>query len=147
MSTGFNTDRACDHEAVVALIVSGLEQNGYRPRELDVNGNDPDIEISDRDGRTAFIDVKTRYAGHGNWTVKHGSLAAYWRLTLAGTPVYVVWDNGAGATVDTVFTLQQRIIEGPLRATGRGSRTDWLKVAPGGVPFDTFFPRKGLEAA
>jgi hypothetical protein len=147
VSTGFNVDRAADHETVVALLISGLRQNGYNPVELDVNGDDPDIQITDRDGRRAFIDVKTRYAGNGNWAVKHGSLAAYWRLTLAGTPVYVIWESGGRATVDTVFTLQNRIIDGPLRATGRGSRTDWVKVAPGGVPFDAFFPRKELVAA
>ena len=56
-------------------------------------------------------------------------------------------DGNGNVTVDTVFTLSTRIVGGPRRATGNGSRTDWLMVKPGGEPFERFFVLKGLMAA
>jgi hypothetical protein len=122
-------------------VASALNQRGYLSRELEPDGDNPDLRIVDYNGRTAFVDVKTTYAKQKNWTLKIGALTTYFQLTLAGTPVYIVWADHP-ATVDVVFTLQRRIVGGPHRPTGNGSLTDWLLVEPGGEPFDKFFPPK-----
>lgn len=90
--------------------------------------------ITDRDGKRAYVDVKTRMDGQRNYSVKLGALEEYGQMSAR---VYIVWDNGE---VDTKETLTARILGGPRRRNGTGSQTDWVLIRPGGTLFDEFFP-------
>lgn len=155
MSTGFSRERAEDHDGYVSAIVAGLEQRGYRPREVQPEGDRPDIRIYDhRIGSVAWVDIKTRTGEQQNWAIKVGSFTTYWNMTIAGEPVYIVLVDG-DATVDNVYTMLARITgprntsPRPLRATGRGSNTDFMLFRPGGTPFaDWFVPAlQGVPSA
>lgn len=140
MSTGFSEHRAESHDGLVDVIASALTQRGFTASVQKPDGNRPDIRIWDRIAECrSWVDVKTRQEHQPNFAVKHGSLTEYWRLTLAGQPVFIVWFDG-DATVDTVYSLTARIDGGPRRPTGRGSNTDFVLVRPGGRPFDDIFP-------
>lgn len=140
MNTGFSLARARPHGDALQEVFCVMAQRGYRPFELDPNGDRPDFRFTDADGRPAFGDVKVPQAGSQNIAIKRTALETYARIVLIELrEVYIfsVWPHGW--KVDTVDTARARIIDGPRRPTGNGSRTDWVLIAFGGTDFDKYF--------
>lgn len=131
--TGFTHERAIAHEAFLESLLTLLDEYGYQPQKLDANGDLPDVLITDELGLRAYVDVKTVYPHHKNYSIKTRALWTYLRCD---HPVYIVWADGF---VDTPESAMCRILGGPRRPTGRGSRTDWYKIARGGTPLGDFF--------
>lgn len=143
--TGYSHERAQPHEARLADIAALLSARGYQPEEQPVDRDRPDLLIHDFNRRTAaWVDVKTSKPNQIRRAVKLGALETYWRLSLTDVPVYIVWEDGC---VDTVHTMSARIVGGPRRQTGNGSRTDWVLIERGGTPFNEFFPAREDVAA
>jgi hypothetical protein len=138
--TGFSGRRAAQHERLVKRLVQSLNARGYEAKELPVDGDRPDVRIRDRNGRRAYIDIKSAYSGHQNFSIKAGTLHTALAITAQGEPVYIVSIHNNDAFVDTAVSFQARIKHGPRRPTGNGSNTDWYLARPGGTPFDEFFP-------
>ena len=139
--TGYSSQRARFHDALVEVAVEKLAERGYEPELLPVDGDRPDVRIIDLDGRVAYIDFKTAPEDQPRFAIKIGSLETYERYARNGHRVYIAWAKHE-VRVDTVESLIARIHGGPHRATGRGSNTDWLLIEPGGTLFDKFFPER-----
>jgi hypothetical protein len=141
-ATGFTHERATPHQEALRQVFGELARRGYRPRELEVSGDRPDVRITDADQCPAYVDVKVPQPGSGNIAVKLRALETYERIVLMEQRhVYIVVIGTDGRwTVDTVDTARARIIQGPRRRSGNGSRTDWVLIACGGTDFDDYFP-------
>jgi len=138
--TGYNPTRATEHDHLIDGLIAILADRGYQPKLRPVDGDGPDIEIFDHVRFcTALVDLKAP-PGDRRYSLKAGAFAEYWRITLNGTPVYIIWAVSSGSFVDNVFTLAARVFGGPRRPTGNGSRTDWMLFNRGGTPFNEFFP-------
>lgn len=146
MSTGFLPERAFLHDQKLRDMCKVLAEHGYQPSLQDVSGHDPDLMIVDRDGAPAYIDLKT---GRPNITIELDSFAAYMRLELAGSRVYIVHtETETLATVSTIASLLSRgLLDGPRRPNGNGSNDDWYCFKAGGTPFAEFFPPIAKEKA
>lgn len=138
-ATGFSAARAISHDERVHALMALLDDRGYSPVELRVNGDRPDIKIVDwhRSG-PAYIDLKTRSSQHTRFSIKLAALREFRQIEVVEMcPVYIIWGNDR---VDTPDTLASRLVGGPRRATGNGSATDWLLVEEGGTELNAFFP-------
>jgi hypothetical protein len=142
VSTGFSRQRAVPHNVALQAAFQRLADRGYRPFDCGANGDRPDLRISDRDRRRAYVDVKVPEVRTGNVAIKRYAFETYARIVLMErAEVYVVSVHADDDwLVDTVDTLRARILAGPRRPTGNGSLTDWLLFGAGGTPFDDYFP-------
>lgn len=142
MTTGFSHQRAMPHDVALQTVFRQLAARGYHPFDCGVNGDRPDLRITDRDRRRAFVDVKVPDVKTGNISIKRYAFETYTRiLLLERAEVYIVGVYADGdCLVDTVDTLRARMLAGPRRPTGNGSLTDWFLVSGGGTPFDEYFP-------
>lgn len=111
-----------------------LATRGYQAQLLQPDGDKPDVVFAQPTGERAFIDGKCP-AGP-NYAIKIG--AFHQALSSAGLTLFIARSD---RLVHSVVSLLPRLMNGPHRATGNGSRTDWyLFRSGGGTPFDTYFP-------
>ncbi len=137
MTTGFSTERARPHETALDDLFAFFATRGYLPERLDVDGDRPDLRITDRDSRLAYVDLKV--TAQENLAMKIGALHTFVRIENSGNRVYVIWATPSGFFVDTPWSIMGRISGGPRRATGNGSNTDWYLVRPGGSRLVDYF--------
>jgi hypothetical protein len=91
-------------------------------------------------GMWPYIDAKT---GGPNIAWELNDFHAWMQIALTeGERVYIVHQATPESpwTVDTPLTLGLRVIGGPRRRSGDGSKDDWYLSKAGGTPFDEYFP-------
>lgn len=140
IDTGFSPDRAVPHDVALHRVSNELRLRGFPNENLPAVGHRPDLKLAIGD----YVDVKTG-APERRIAIEVDSLHEYLRLEyVEGCRVYIVFvaaDTGPnGWEVDTAASALARVVGGPRRATGKGSKDDWYIVARGGSRFDDFFP-------
>lgn len=133
--TGFSSKRASEHDTLVELLTDWIRDRGWDARMLSPNGDEPDIEFTDRDSKRAYLELKTRKEGQRNYAVKYDCL----RRSLLSRRVYYVFD---GKLIATAHQVAASILKGPFRPNGNGSNTDYVLVNPcnTAVPLVDYFP-------
>ena len=140
MPSGFSAERAAPHDAELQQIFNILEDRGYEPAMLPVDGHRPDMFL---DQCGDYLDVKT---GGPNLTIEINSINEYRSIqALEKKSVYIVhiYDNERWVlTLDMLRPVQGHAYTGPNRATRNGSNDNWFLFEPGhrcGTRFDDYF--------
>jgi hypothetical protein len=144
--SGYTKARAAEHDRQLDDIYRVLDDRGYDPEMLPVDGHRPDMRLGTGD----YLDVKT---GQPNLAIEINSINTYRSIQAKEErTVYIVHaieNQWWVCTLETIKVKQDgKGPLGPRRATGRGSNDDWYLYQPGsvtGTPFDEFFAAPRFE--
>jgi hypothetical protein len=134
MGTGYTKERAATHDAELIRVMAILQERGWEPTALEVDGHRPDIRICTGD----YLDVKT---GGPNLAIEITCIieADHIRATEKKNVYYLHSIDGQVWVVDRTT---MKPLSGPQRPTGNGSNDSWYLFEPGstcGTEFDKFF--------